>query len=95
MIDVKVENGPSRDVVVKLGHEQLVIHRRYELVSILNDFLVALLFLVGSIMFLYADWVHTGTWMFIFGSAQLLIRPCIRIAHHIHLRKLPNSSWEM
>ncbi|MEJ2655178.1 MAG: YrhK family protein [Acidihalobacter sp.] len=95
MRHIKVSNGPSRDMVVTLGREQLVIHRRYETVSILNDFMVAFWFLVGSIMFLFPHWVETGSWLFVLGSAQLLIRPCIRLAHHIHLRRLPVSSWEM
>lgn len=96
MRHIQVNNGPSRDLVVTLGREQLVVHRRYETASIVNDFMVAFWFLVGSIMFLLPAWVDTGTWLFVLGSAQLLIRPCIRLAHHIHLRKLPAaSSWEM
>jgi hypothetical protein len=95
MRHIQVNNGPSRDMVVTLGHEQLVIHRRYETASILNDFLVAIWFLVGSVMFFFPDWVVAGTWLFVLGSAQLLVRPCIRLAHHIHLRRLPVSSWEM
>ncbi|MEJ2480110.1 MAG: YrhK family protein, partial [Acidihalobacter sp.] len=62
MRHIKVNNGPSNDMVVTLGREQLVIHRRYETASILNDFLVAIWFLVGSIMFLFPDWVDAGTW---------------------------------
>lgn len=95
MQHIRVETDTSNDVMLTVGHEQLVIQRRYETASILNDFLVAIWFLVGSVMFLYPDLVDTGTWLFIVGSAQLMIRPVIRLAHHIHLRRLPASSWEM
>lgn len=97
MPHIQSENDGSTDVDVKLtlGHEQLVISRRYETISILNDFMVAFWFLVGSIMFLLPAWVDAGTWLFVLGSAQLLIRPCIRLAHHIHLRRLSVPSWGM
>ena len=95
MAHIEIDNGKSRDVRVTFGHEQLVIHRRYETASILNDFLVSFWFLIGSVMFFYPAWVYTGTWLFVVGSAQLLVRPCLRLAHNIHLRRLPGSSWEM
>jgi hypothetical protein len=79
---------------MKLGHEELVIHRRYQIASILNDFLIAIWFLVGSIFFLFASLEKPGVWLFILGSAQLSIRPIIRIAHRIHFKWLPESSWE-
>ncbi len=72
-----------------IGRDEIVIRRRYELATIGNDFLIALWFLVGSLMFLTPDWVQAGTWLFVLGSLQLLIRPTIRLARHIHLQRLP------
>ncbi|APZ42317.1 YrhK family protein [Acidihalobacter ferrooxydans] len=93
----ETRSGPDRtnDIRLTLGKDQLVISRRYETISILNDFLVALWFLIGSVMFLLPAWVTTGTLLFVLGSAQLLIRPCIRLAHHIHLRRIAPSGWGM
>lgn len=85
----------SRDVTLTLGREQLVIHRRYETASIFNDFLIAIWFLLGSVFFLYPSLTHIGTWLFILGSAQFLTRPMIRLAHHIHLQRMPHGGWEM
>ncbi|MEC9492174.1 YrhK family protein [Flexistipes sp.] len=90
-----MKHTDDRDITITLGKDRLVIQKRYKFASILNDFLIAVWFLMGSVMFLYPDWVKAGTWLFILGSAQLLIRPCIRLAHHIHLKKLPESHWEM
>lgn len=81
-------------ITITIGHEQLIIRRRYETLSILNDFMVALWFFIGSILFLYPQQVFDGTWLFIVGSFQLLIRPGLRLAAHFHLQRIPSSSWE-
>lgn len=78
-----------------MGHEELMIRRRYETLSILNDFLIAVWFLVGSILFLYPSLTEAGTWLFIIGSAQFMIRPVIRLGHQIHLRRIPAGHWDM
>jgi len=81
-------------LTIKLGREELVIRRRYEVLSIINDFMIAIWFLVGSILFLFPSIEKTGVWMFIIGSFQFLIRPTIRLAGHIHLQRIPQSRWE-
>lgn len=79
----------SQLVELRLGREELIISRVYEVASIANDFLIALWFIVGSICFLMPAWVETGSWIFLIGSIQLAIRPAIRLTRHIHLKKLP------
>ncbi|WP_438970840.1 YrhK family protein [Methylophaga sp.] len=81
-------------LTLTMGHEQLVIRRRYEVLSILNDFLIALWFLLGSIFFLYPELEKTAIWFFIVGSVQFLIRPMLRLASLIHLQKTPESHWQ-
>lgn len=49
---MQTHTGPGRDVTLTVGHEELRIRGIYEVVSITNDFLAGLLFVVGSIMFL-------------------------------------------
>lgn len=83
------------DLTVRLGPEELIIRQRYQAASILNDFLIGIWFLLGSIAFFWPAWQETGTWLFVIGSAQLLVRPVIRLAHRIHLRPLPAGRWEM
>lgn len=82
-------------ITLTLGHDQLVIRRRYETLSILNDFLVALWFLLGSVLFLYPSLERLAVWLFIVGSAQFMARPTIRLLHRIHLRRFPASRWDM
>ncbi|WP_328828291.1 YrhK family protein [Nocardioides acrostichi] len=78
----------SRDLDLNLpGRRELVLRGRYETLSTANDLLVALWFLVGSILFLRASTTYAGTWLFIVGSAQLLARPAIRLTRRFHLRR--------
>lgn len=83
------------DAWIRVGREELIIHRRYEFLSIVNDVLMALWFLIGSIMFFFQPWVYAATWCFTIGSAQFLIRPMIRLARSLHLKRLPTSAWDM
>ena len=89
-------NNPNGDdeLTFRLGHERLIIQRRYEIASILNDFVIALWFLVGSILFLFPEYETAAVWLFIFGSFQFLVRPSIRLIRHIHLERAPGSSWD-
>ncbi|SFK64044.1 YrhK family protein [Methylophaga sulfidovorans] len=81
-------------ITFTIGHEQLQIRRRYEVASIFNDFLIALWFLAGSILFLFPSYETAAIWFFIIGSFQFLLRPSIRLASHIHLQRIPESEWE-
>ncbi len=88
--------SPRRDgaLVFHLGHEQLVIYRRYEVASMLNDIMIGLWFVIGSCFFFYQSLQETGIWLFLIGSIQLLVRPMIRIAKDIHLRRIPDGSMD-
>jgi len=85
------EKPRAVDIHIYIGHRELVIEKRYEFASIVNDFMVAAWFLAGSILFFWQDTVETGTWFFVIGSAQLLIRPAIRLVRHIHLKRTTPS----
>ncbi|MBU2753857.1 hypothetical protein HFU84_07155 [Acidithiobacillus sp. CV18-2] len=76
-------------------NDELVINQRYETLSIVNDFLIGVLFLVGSVFFFYASTENAGVWLFVIGSAQLLIRPTIRLAHNVHLKRIGGKRWDM
>lgn len=83
------KGGDARGpLAVRIGDHELVIRRRYELASILNDLMIGVWFLVGSFLFLSPTTTHSGTWLFILGSAQLLIRPLIRLTRQVHLRRI-------
>lgn len=76
------------DLTFTIGREEVVIRGRYETLSIVNDIMVALWFIAGSVLFFSESTTVAGTWLFLAGSAQLLIRPVIRLARRVHLGKI-------
>ena len=77
-----------------IGHEELVIRQRYETLSIANDVLIALWFLVGSILFFWESTTTAATWCFLLGSVEFLARPAIRLARRVHLRRVRDSGLD-
>ncbi|MFD6095744.1 YrhK family protein [Nocardiopsis flavescens] len=82
---------PGRSLVVRVGREELVVRRRYEALSIANDTLIALWFIAGSIMFFSSAWTTAGTWCFLAGSVELLVRPLIRLTRLVHVRRIRSA----
>lgn len=79
----------------RIGNEELLIRRRYEVASIVNDLLIALWFVIGSVLFFSPSTEHAGTWLFLIGSIELMIRPLIRLRRRVHLRRFrPDAALE-
>lgn len=85
------DNRRRADIHFHLGHDEVVIEKRYELASIVNDFMIGAWFLIGSIFFFSERTMTAGTWLFVIGSAQLIARPTIRLIRHIHLKRTTPS----
>ncbi|HKJ12531.1 MAG TPA: YrhK family protein [Ornithinimicrobium sp.] len=73
---------------VRIGHEELRVRGRYEVISIVNDILIGLWFVVGSILFFFDSTVTAGTWLFLIGSIQLVVRPLIRLHRRVTLGRI-------
>lgn len=87
---VTMTTGPG-PLTIHIGREELIIRRRYEVVSIINDIFVALWFIVGSILFFSDSTTIAGTWCFLAGSVELLVRPLIRLRRRVHLTRLSGT----
>jgi hypothetical protein len=74
--------------------DEIVLRNRYETLSTANDLLIALWFLIGSILFFRESTTYAGTWLFTIGSAQLAVRPAIRIARRVHLQRRSSRPTE-
>lgn len=70
-----------------IGQRHIIIQRRYEALGALNDLLIAIWFLIGSFFFLNESLTQDGTWLFIVGSAQLIIKPLIKLTSLVHVKK--------
>jgi YrhK-like protein len=78
----------EHDVTIRLGHDELVIRRRYQALSIGNDVLVALWFIAGSILFFSQATSTVATGFFLLGSIELMLRPVVRLVRLLHLRRI-------
>lgn len=78
---------PDSPLVFTLGREELVIRQRYETASIVNDLLIGTWFLVGSFLFFSPTTAYAGTWLFVIGSVEMLLRPAIRFTRRVHLQR--------
>lgn len=79
---------------IDVGHEELVVRQRYEALSIANDVLIALWFLIGSVLFFWEQTMTAATWCFVLGSLEFLLRPAIRLSRLVHLRRLGSNRTE-
>jgi len=79
-------------LTIHIGRDELIIRKRYEVLSIVNDILVALWFIVGSVLFFSDATTIAGTWCFLAGSVELLIRPVIRLSRRVHLTRIAGST---
>lgn len=78
--------NPEFDIDV--GKHEVMIGKRYGFLYTLNDILIALWFIAGSILFFWDVTQETGTWFFLVGSIELLVRPFIRISRNTHLKRI-------
>ncbi len=78
----------SAELDIDVGNQHIVIQRRYEALGALNDLLIAVWFLVGSFFFFNESLVDSGTWLFIAGSAQLIIKPAIKLTSLVHVGRV-------
>lgn len=84
-------------LIIHIGHDELVIRQRYETLSIVNDVVTALMFVIGSILFFKESTTYAATWLFTIGSVLFLVRPLIRLTRRVHLRRIhtdPANSTE-
>ncbi len=78
----------STELDIDIGKQHIVIQRRYEALGAFNDLLIAVWFLIGSFFFLSQSLVDSGTWLFIVGSAQLIIKPIIKLTSLVHVGRV-------
>lgn len=84
----------KKPLIFKLGSDKLIVNERYEVASKLNDILIGLWFVIGSVFFFFDSLQTAAIALFLVGSVELLARPVIRIARDVHLKKLPADSWD-
>ncbi|WP_051899112.1 YrhK family protein [Sciscionella sediminilitoris] len=75
------------NIIIRFGRHRLHIIDVFETLSIINDALIAIEFLIGSIFFFGPDH-DPGVWLFVVGSIQLAVRPALRLSRRLTLRRM-------
>ncbi|MGC1206649.1 MAG: YrhK family protein [Ornithinimicrobium sp.] len=76
------------DLDLRVGRDELVIRNRYEVLSILDDVMIAVFFIVGSLLFFSASTETAGVWLFLLGSIAMLARPLLHLSRRVHLQRI-------
>ena len=82
----------GKTLTLTIGHDELIVRQRWEVVSIVNDIAVAVWFIVGSVLFFRESTTELGTVFFLLGSIELLVRPVIRLVRRVHIRRVRGTS---
>ncbi|SDH96260.1 YrhK family protein [Lutimaribacter saemankumensis] len=64
------------------------VYAAYEIAHTAVDFLAAISFLVGSVLFLFPDYERPAVWLFIVGSVFFCMKPTLRLAREIQLWRM-------
>ena len=75
----------NTELDLNFAHRHVVIQRRYEALGALNDLMIAIWFLVGSVFYLDESLTDDGTWLFIVGCIQLLVKPALKLSSLVHV----------
>ena len=76
----------KKDYEVKIGKHIIFFNKNYQYIFIINELLLGIEFVVGSVFFFYESLKTAGIILFIIGSTQLFIRPLLKIAHAVSLK---------
>lgn len=74
-----------------IGGFGVFFNKRYHLLSTINDLMLGVWFVIGSVLFLFHQTQTAGTILFILGSVQLLGRPILKLLHGFFIRKESES----
>lgn len=91
---IHMSKSADEDLTIHVGHEEFIIRQRCEVASIINDILIAIWFVIGSILFFNENTTTIGTWFLLLGSIQLLIRPVIRLTRRVHITRFGSPQSE-
>ncbi|TKD71357.1 YrhK family protein [Pseudalkalibacillus hwajinpoensis] len=81
-------------VDIQMGHHDLFFKKGYQVFYTVNEFLLGLSFLIGSVFFYFESLKMWGVSLFVLGSFQMLIRPSIRLIHRFDLRNHYREEYE-
>ncbi len=88
-----IRRPDSYKLAIEFKRRRIVTSNRYEMISLLNDMITTICFLIGSYFFFHRQ-TETGTIMFIIGNANTLFRAILALIRKIHIEWIQNESSE-
>jgi len=68
------------------------IYAAFEIAYTFVDFIAALCFIVGSVMFFFENWQTFGTWLFLIGSICFALKPTLRLVRELKLAAMGDDT---
>ena len=87
----KRTSGIKNDIILNVGSFEVYFENIYSIYSLINDLLIGLLFIVGSISNLLNGPPILGQILFLIGSVALILRPLIKIIQNTHVYQEKNE----
>lgn len=81
----KLDTGKDEDVELKAGRLRIYFQNRYNLISLINDFLVGIMYILGSLLPMMGFPSQYGTYLYLAGGVFLTMRPVLKILHNIYV----------
>lgn len=83
----KIDSGKDEDVELEAGRMRVYFRNRYSLISLINDFLLGIVYMFGSIVNLLGWPSIYSTYLFLAGGLFLTLRPVLKIMRNVSIYK--------
>lgn len=93
-MQVNTSDSEQAYVEEKMKRHTLFYKRIYHILYTLNDLMLGLWFLIGSILFYFETLKTWGIHFFVLGSLQFILKPTIRLIHELDARKHYRKEYE-
>lgn len=80
-----VNPGKEEDIEIKSGRFRLYFQNRYSLISLTNDILTGIFYIIGSLATLTPIPDVYGTYLYLIGGVFLTARPILKIFHNVFI----------
>ncbi|GEN54547.1 YrhK family protein [Halobacillus faecis] len=83
----KQKSNKQKYVDAHIKKHNLFSKKTYDILYTVNDILLGVTFLMGSVLFYFEPSRNWGVTLYILGSTQMILRPTLRLIHYFHMRK--------
>jgi hypothetical protein len=93
-MDVSQNKENQKFSQIKIGKYEIFFRKNVGILDTVNNLMIALWFLLGSILFFFESMEIVRICLYIVGSVQLLVRPTIKLIQDISIRKQDKKEYD-